>query len=280
MDYFVVDNLGLSYKDVHELGIFLTSELVPSNVMIIKRNFPNVQYCTILMPRRTKLTGDPLANFVKTYVIGNCKHTFYRYPETYIIINSDYDKLEDVFDSGYYPDERGLLPRYDAGFMVALINLREFSANSSALTTPKKDTVADKVIDELKEIGSPLVRPDTCTPNVSPSKDPVNKESKPVDINRETTSPDLYWNSRREFPDIISRGEIRISKDYSNTSANRKTTLPDFTDDRLCVICIEEIKNYVLLPCRHLTCCQKCVTAIITCPACRAPIKEKMQIYL
>jgi len=51
-------------------------------------------------------------------------------------------------------------------------------------------------------------------------------------------------------------------------------------NEQLCVVCLEQRKNVVLQPCRHLTMCvgcfQKCSSA---CPQCRAPVQSHLVIY-
>ncbi|OQR90461.1 hypothetical protein ACHHYP_05503 [Achlya hypogyna] len=49
--------------------------------------------------------------------------------------------------------------------------------------------------------------------------------------------------------------------------------------DTECVVCFDQPKNSVCLPCRHLSCCNTCLAAIELCPLCRAPIESILQIY-
>ena len=47
-----------------------------------------------------------------------------------------------------------------------------------------------------------------------------------------------------------------------------------------CVICLEKDKCMLLMPCKHVCCCEQCVENINQCPLCRNNIQSKMKIYL
>lgn len=51
------------------------------------------------------------------------------------------------------------------------------------------------------------------------------------------------------------------------------------TDENVCVICRDEQKNVVLMPCRHLCLCITCSGSIHTCPLCRKPIRNILSVY-
>lgn len=45
-------------------------------------------------------------------------------------------------------------------------------------------------------------------------------------------------------------------------------------EDAYCVICLSELKEVLLLPCRHLCMCKACMAHVHTCPVCRAPSRD------
>jgi hypothetical protein len=50
-------------------------------------------------------------------------------------------------------------------------------------------------------------------------------------------------------------------------------------DSALCIICQDNTKTVVLLPCKHLCLCRSCnVLTLETCPLCRVPIRDRMNI--
>eukprot|EP01006_Ploeotia_vitrea_P011874 TRINITY_DN31544_c0_g1_i1.p1 TRINITY_DN31544_c0_g1~~TRINITY_DN31544_c0_g1_i1.p1 ORF type:complete len:439 (+),score=23.65 TRINITY_DN31544_c0_g1_i1:49-1365(+) len=48
----------------------------------------------------------------------------------------------------------------------------------------------------------------------------------------------------------------------------------------LCVICFENPKEVVFLPCKHLCACSKCSSKLDSCPECRANIAERIKPYM
>ena len=47
-------------------------------------------------------------------------------------------------------------------------------------------------------------------------------------------------------------------------------------DEKLCIICFNNERKSVFLPCGHLTCCSECTEKISKCPICRTIIKHKI----
>lgn len=52
-------------------------------------------------------------------------------------------------------------------------------------------------------------------------------------------------------------------------------------DERVCVVCQEERKSVLLMPCRHLCCCRTCSRRpeLTRCPLCRNNITQKIDVY-
>ena len=52
-------------------------------------------------------------------------------------------------------------------------------------------------------------------------------------------------------------------------------------EQRLCVICQENEKTCLLLPCRHLCLCKDCSrrSEVKACPLCRIAIQQKIDVY-
>ena len=47
-----------------------------------------------------------------------------------------------------------------------------------------------------------------------------------------------------------------------------------------CVICLEEARAVVFLPCKHIACCEKCAKAIKNCPVCRTAVESILQVFI
>ena len=49
---------------------------------------------------------------------------------------------------------------------------------------------------------------------------------------------------------------------------------------QLIQVCLDSIANVVLLPCRHMCCCQRCSESLRSCPVCRRKTEKKIQAFL
>lgn len=45
-------------------------------------------------------------------------------------------------------------------------------------------------------------------------------------------------------------------------------------EDEDCLVCCAQPKNTILLPCRHMCCCDVCLARMDKCPVCRAPVES------
>lgn len=52
-------------------------------------------------------------------------------------------------------------------------------------------------------------------------------------------------------------------------------------EQRVCVVCQENEKSTLLMPCRHLCLCAPCAARpeVTTCPLCRAQITDRIAVY-
>ena len=48
---------------------------------------------------------------------------------------------------------------------------------------------------------------------------------------------------------------------------------------KLCVFCLVEPADHVLLPCGHVCVCKSCAALVTTCPMCRADVSERKRVY-
>ena len=48
---------------------------------------------------------------------------------------------------------------------------------------------------------------------------------------------------------------------------------------RLCVVCQENEKRVLLLPCKHQCLCDNCSKKVKICPLCRVHIKQKISAF-
>ena len=95
--------------------------------------------------------------------------------------------------------------------------------------------------------------------------------------------------------DIIKNKQILYPnlpmKSYENNASNipieklsekKPKTLKDEdeNDEMKCVICLENNKCYIFMPCKHVCCCEGCSKNIKQCPMCRKNIESGFKIFL
>ena len=58
--------------------------------------------------------------------------------------------------------------------------------------------------------------------------------------------------------------------------------IPNFTQERACVICLNQERNLVFMPCNHLCACAECGLnpTIRTCPVCRTVFNNRVVVYV
>ena len=75
-----------------------------------------------------------------------------------------------------------------------------------------------------------------------------------------------------------------INKDNDNLKEQNKKDINNVNDgeendNMKCVICLENDKSYLFMPCKHVCCCEKCSKEINQCPICRKNIESSFKIY-
>lgn len=83
-------------------------------------------------------------------------------------------------------------------------------------------------------------------------------------------------NRSRQSNQTSSRSSPGIARSSKSNLNYRKG---NSTDENVCVICRDEQKNVVLMPCRHLCLCVTCTGSVRICPLCRKPIKNILSVY-
>ena len=67
----------------------------------------------------------------------------------------------------------------------------------------------------------------------------------------------------------------------ASTAASTAWTHGGWDVDAQCVICFEGVRDHLCLPCKHLCVCARCVsgTSLETCPMCRQPVEEILNVF-
>ena len=66
----------------------------------------------------------------------------------------------------------------------------------------------------------------------------------------------------------------------TTTVHNTATTVDEvFPEGKLCVVCLDNVKEYAIVPCGHLCVCRGCVNKLTHCPICREVKQNILRIY-
>ena len=66
----------------------------------------------------------------------------------------------------------------------------------------------------------------------------------------------------------MRKSDDRTTVDNSSSSASE------------CKVCMSEAVEVVLQPCKHAVLCYECSMTVKVCPICRAPVLDRMQIFM
>jgi len=68
---------------------------------------------------------------------------------------------------------------------------------------------------------------------------------------------------------------------YKGKTASSNDDKKEINDDRLCVVCLEEEKTIIYLPCFHMCTCKECgmKDSLTKCPICRSSIDCKEKVF-
>ena len=89
----------------------------------------------------------------------------------------------------------------------------------------------------------------------------------------------------------IKCGEIVVDKQYyiNNNNSNSKqkkdteeekwkNKCEELVEEKLCPICMERVKNVVLVPCGHFS-CSECAATLEHCHMCRTLVERRQNVY-
>ena len=87
---------------------------------------------------------------------------------------------------------------------------------------------------------------------------------------------EMIINSEYEWS-IRDKRDIRETEtNYLDESKDEKCGVED-SDELICIICAENKRKIIILPCRHSHTCIKCSKKLDKCPVCRSSIQNKIQ---
>jgi hypothetical protein len=79
--------------------------------------------------------------------------------------------------------------------------------------------------------------------------------------------PPVQESAKRKAEEVLTEEETKKIKQ-------------DIDENACCVVCLENKKNMLLLPCKHVCSCDKCSVQLTDCPLCRTKIVEKTLVFV
>lgn len=89
-------------------------------------------------------------------------------------------------------------------------------------------------------------------------------------------------NQKRLYPSLVDSVKSTYNEDIKVQfdAQNRLNDVVVDNDDALCKICFERRKNICFMPCRHVSTCFMCAQKCRRCCICRAPVQQKIKVFL
>ena len=93
----------------------------------------------------------------------------------------------------------------------------------------------------------------------------------------------FYFHVRRFYNERENERRRREADNESEALQNEyRNNTNDFNDDNneqnVCVICLENQRNALILPCAHLCGCRRCLLQVPRCPICRGDINSLQRV--
>jgi hypothetical protein len=112
-------------------------------------------------------------------------------------------------------------------------------------------------------------------------------------LTAEKNATELIMQERAENEKKILRAKKRSDKKKRQRFARKTTTIikEDFSyrsepssqneddDDKLCIICMNENRSHVIVPCGHMCLCENCAN-VERCPLCRVKCNIFVKVFM
>ena len=75
--------------------------------------------------------------------------------------------------------------------------------------------------------------------------------------------------------------EVQVKRALDRIIKAKEMASSNMEEERVCVICKENSKNVLLMPCRHMCVCGSCgfLDVLVQCPLCREQISERIKVF-
>ena len=133
----------------------------------------------------------------------------------------------------------------------------------------------NKLVQENEALTNELARCSTTTADTAAS----NEDTTTTDSS--SSADDLTNKSLAELNNLEMRAKQTLDAIIKAKEVASTQLEEEMEQLRTCVICKENTKSVLLMPCRHLCCCTECghLDLLIQCPLCREPITERINVF-
>uniref|UniRef100_A0A914CP07 RING-type domain-containing protein n=1 Tax=Acrobeloides nanus TaxID=290746 RepID=A0A914CP07_9BILA len=77
----------------------------------------------------------------------------------------------------------------------------------------------------------------------------------------------------------IAKAQRQVWEENYNKLLKNSNAMKGSMENLICVICLDEHRQCIFLPCYHMVCCQECASTTKICSICRAEINGILKIY-
>ena len=117
--------------------------------------------------------------------------------------------------------------------------------------------------------------PSSSSSSSSSSFSSSSQAAAPVIVSQPMSNPAPYHHHHHHAPihhaPIPAPTYVHLAGDIDES---------EMDDPKLCKICFIDPRNCVLFPCKHAQYCSSCCAKVSTCPTCRRPITDRVNIFL
>ena len=188
----------------------------------------------------------------------------------------DDDEHDDFYDSSsnFFPNDiDGNDDTVSDETLLSQLNQMTNFAQTQTQELYQTKYALNKLVQENEALKNDLAhRTTTATTTAASNDDTTTDSSSAADL----TNKSLAELNTLELQVKQTLDAIIKAKEVASTQLEE-----EMEQLRNCVICKEHTKSVLLMPCRHLCCCNECghLDLLIQCPLCREPITERINVF-